>query len=575
MKSKVSNRAKYDIFISYRREGGLQHAVALQSILLNMGYSVFLDVRDLSAGQFDTTLLNRIEKCKDFILILSDGALDRCNQPDDWVAREIEHAMKLGKNIVPLIPDGASPVERLSAVLPPSIEMLPSYQAFSVNLMQINAAISQLHSALLSSPHPYLRVLEKVLPFLAALLLVVLLGVGYWMYQSYTSVFPHNKAQESLVSETIAYQTLNLAEVNAAIGMHMTALNYSEDYLRGDVSRSAATLALDYAIEQAQSAYANIKPLSDSLSERLDGTPFNKGDIAAQANALQTLLNSMYGTQEHLRAFLLDDPMLSTAHKIDYIECCREITKLDQDNLFYALNESLLPVSDKALSKLRTEYLPAMNYIYTGQTWIDNQDELTSQQNRTQQKSWELLNQLNASSGREEYRTRGMELDGKINQQAIEESRQSLYEAHRPLDTDSPDTLWLKAITFVSSGMNEAAAESFALYRTKMETPDELRYTDSALQFVQQMETTDVIGGCVVCFHEEGKPQQAVQVGDIIYAMDNVYIYTYEDYMRVKESLEAPLLRVLRFDGVSYSFETIPYDPNAGKIGLRSLCLDI
>jgi len=29
----------------------------------------------------------------------------------------------------------------------------------------------------------------------------------------------------------------------------------------------------------------------------------------------------------------------------------------------------------------------------------------------------ELLNQLNASSGKEEYRTRGMELDGKINEQ--------------------------------------------------------------------------------------------------------------------------------------------------------------
>ena len=575
MKKPASKHAKYDIFISYRREGGLQYAVALQSMLLNMGYRVFLDVRDLSSGHFDTTLLNRIEACKDFILILSDGALERCSQEDDWVCREIQHAIRLNKNIIPLVPDGAAPGERLPQSLPESIASLPSYQVFSINLMQINAAISQLHSALRSTPHPYLRILEKVLPFIIVLLVCGVLAVGYGLYRQYTSVFPHNKEQESIVSETIAYQTLNLAQVDIAIGMHLLALDYSEAYLRGEASRSHAMLALDYAMEQAKESAANIKPLSDSLSARLDGTPLNKGDLASQASALNTLLDSMYGIQSHLRTFLLDDPMLSTPHKLDYIECCREITALDQDNLFYALNESLLPVSDEALSKLRTDFLPTLIHIYTGQPWLRLEDELISQQNRTQQKSWELTNELFASSGQEQYRTDAMGVDVANNQESIEQAQQNLYQTYRPLETDDPDTLWLKAITFISSDMNDAAAECFAMYQSKMTTEDDQRYANSALQFALQMDKTDVIGGCVVYFHEEGKPQQAVQVGDIIYALDNVYIYTYEDYIRVKESLEAPTLSVLRFDGEAYSFETIPYDPSAGKIGLISLCLDI
>lgn len=575
MKKESAKRTKYDIFISYRREGGLQYAVALQSMLLNMGYSVFLDVRDLSSGHFDTALLTRIEMCKDFILVLSDGALDRCAEPDDWVCREIEHAMKLNKNIIPLIPDGVSPAERLPHQLPQSISALPSYQIFSINLMQIKAAVSQLHDALLSSPHPYLRILEKALPFIAALLILAVLAIGYVLYRQYTSVFPHNKEQESIVSETIAYQTLNLGQANLAIGAHLLALDHSEAYLRAEASRSKAMLALDYAMEQTANSYANLMPLSDSLSERLDGTPFNKGDIASQAYALSVLLEGMYDIQSYLRTFLLDDPMLSVPHKLDYIKCCREITALDQDNLFYALNESLLPVSDQALSKFRTDLLPTLTYIYTGQPWIYLQDELISQQNRTQQKSWELTNELFASSGQEQHDTDVLGFELENNQEALEQARQELYQMHRPLDTDDPDTLWLKAITFISHGMNDAAAECFTLYQSKMTNEDDRRCANSALQFALQMDKTDVLGGCVVSFHEEGKPQQAVQVGDIIYALDNVYIYTYEDYLRVKESLDAPQLSILRFNGEAYSFETIPYDPKAGKIGLISLCLDI
>ena len=41
---------KYDIFISYRRNGGETTAVLLKSELTHLGYKVFLDFDDLPVG---------------------------------------------------------------------------------------------------------------------------------------------------------------------------------------------------------------------------------------------------------------------------------------------------------------------------------------------------------------------------------------------------------------------------------------------------------------------------------------------------------------------------------------------
>ena len=68
-----------------------------------MGYNVFIDVESLRAGKFNEALLDVIDNCKDFILVLSKNALDRCVNEDDGVRREVSHAMKKKKNIVPIM----------------------------------------------------------------------------------------------------------------------------------------------------------------------------------------------------------------------------------------------------------------------------------------------------------------------------------------------------------------------------------------------------------------------------------------------------------------------------------------
>lgn len=92
-----------DIFISYRRDGGDMVSHILYERLTQMGYTVFLDIESLRSGKFNEAIYEKIEQCKDFLLVLPAGSLDRCKDEDDWVRREIECAMRYHKNIIPVM----------------------------------------------------------------------------------------------------------------------------------------------------------------------------------------------------------------------------------------------------------------------------------------------------------------------------------------------------------------------------------------------------------------------------------------------------------------------------------------
>jgi len=95
-----------DVFISYRRDGGDMTAMYVYQALKERGYSVFFDLEVLRAGKFNEALLQAIDSCNDFVLILSPHALDRCAEKGDWVRREIAEALAQKKNIVPVMMNG-------------------------------------------------------------------------------------------------------------------------------------------------------------------------------------------------------------------------------------------------------------------------------------------------------------------------------------------------------------------------------------------------------------------------------------------------------------------------------------
>jgi hypothetical protein len=144
----MNTNKNYDIFISYRRDGGETMAILLHDRLSAKGYNVFLDVESLNSGKFNTQLLKVIENCKDVIAVLSENSLDRCANEDDWVLAELAHSFKHGKNIIPFMLRGFE----WSESLPDSISELPLQNGVNANSNEyFDASVERLITKFLKS----------------------------------------------------------------------------------------------------------------------------------------------------------------------------------------------------------------------------------------------------------------------------------------------------------------------------------------------------------------------------------------------------------------------------------------
>lgn len=133
---------KFGSFISYRRENGADIALLVSAELGNRGFPTFIDVKGLGASYFDRQLLQRIGENPNFVLILSPGALDHCNDTEDWLRREISQAIKSHRNIIPIIVPGFSFPK--ADTLPEEIAELPRHQAVTYSREYPSSTIDQL-----------------------------------------------------------------------------------------------------------------------------------------------------------------------------------------------------------------------------------------------------------------------------------------------------------------------------------------------------------------------------------------------------------------------------------------------
>ena len=171
---------RYDVFISYRRDGGFETANLIAEKLRNQGYNVFIDIESLRAGNFNEQLYQVIEECKDFILVLPKNGLDRCINPEDWLRKEIMHAMSHTKNIIPImLADFQWP-----EIMPEGIEKLNQYQAIAAgNYDYFDASIEKLKKYLKSKNNIFW---SKYKSFIFKILFLLILIGGYMLYKNYT-----------------------------------------------------------------------------------------------------------------------------------------------------------------------------------------------------------------------------------------------------------------------------------------------------------------------------------------------------------------------------------------------------
>ena len=128
----------YDVFISYRRQGGGADARMMYDRLQSYGYTVSFDMDTLKNGNFNEELLKRVAECKNFVVLLSENCFERtlngCKREDDWLRIEIATALYNNKNVVTVMLPGFTFPEKL----PPDIDGIrnkngPKYDLYYID----------------------------------------------------------------------------------------------------------------------------------------------------------------------------------------------------------------------------------------------------------------------------------------------------------------------------------------------------------------------------------------------------------------------------------------------------------
>lgn len=310
-------KENYDIFISYRRTAyDTANLIAVK--LRHAGYKVFFDIDTLTAGKFNEQLLEVIKGCKDFILVLPENALDRCTDPEDWVRREINCAIKNNKNILPVMLDGFSwPKE-----LPEGMEELSSYQAITaVSHEYFDMAIERMQSYLNSkAKRPIHQWLGKA--SIAVTIILVLLGIGYGIISHIAGVTCKSiGTQLSCSMDVMDNLGKHCKDLKASLFTLYDQIGDNTDTLRRSKAEKDLLKTLD-TIEKSLTMYRKVSPAPDF-----------------KFNSIENYVLAYYKVeQEELNAFsAFYDSMLDDMGKL--IESVRNVaskgtyTPIEQDGL--------------------------------------------------------------------------------------------------------------------------------------------------------------------------------------------------------------------------------------------------
>jgi hypothetical protein len=270
---------KYDIFISYRRDGGYDTAKHLYDLLNRDGYKVSFDIDTLRNGDFDIQLLTRIEQCKDFILIVDKHAFDRTlnkdfNPKNDWLRCELAHALKHNKNIVPVFLSG---VVGFPEYLPEDVSGVVKKHAVKHDMEYFDSFYSKLCSLLTSRKKNY-----KIL-----LVCAILLLSGFAASMLYNLI-------DSDGNDTDTYRQMSVEEKYDTID-----ININIPYLVGNSSiylDKVTKQKIDLIVEQIKSNQASLITIEVMTAFSPEGRPeINKQLAMARANEFAQILEPYLG----------------------------------------------------------------------------------------------------------------------------------------------------------------------------------------------------------------------------------------------------------------------------------------
>ena len=145
------------VFISYRRTSSKHLARLIYMDLKANGFDVFFDINSVDNGDIDRIILNQIGARAHFILLISPDTLARCANEDDWVLREIQEAVRLERNIVPIVEEGANFIHEMSYLPTDLRTILSKKSALTLPNDYFEAGMEKLRVRFLKTPE-YIKI---------------------------------------------------------------------------------------------------------------------------------------------------------------------------------------------------------------------------------------------------------------------------------------------------------------------------------------------------------------------------------------------------------------------------------
>lgn len=145
-------RIEKTVFVSYRRKDQVL-ATLVYKDLHSHGFDVFIDYDGIGPGDFEQVIVENIVARAHFLLLLTEDALTRCDDPNDWMRREIEVAIGARRNIVALLdPKFDFGSELATTRLVGALEPLRRYNGLQLPIQNFDAQMERLRTKYLSIP---------------------------------------------------------------------------------------------------------------------------------------------------------------------------------------------------------------------------------------------------------------------------------------------------------------------------------------------------------------------------------------------------------------------------------------
>jgi hypothetical protein len=545
----TKNTDQYDVFLSYRRKGGVETALLLYYRLTRLRYNVSFDLETLRSGKFDEQLYTRIEQCKDVVVLMNKDALEiRENPEDDWLRLEVAHALKHQKNIIPVFLRDFDQSDKDTLPKDDVLTIVCKYEGVTASYEHFDSTFAKLCRLLISKPSlplkGYIKIGKEIMGGASKLLELA--------KRRHLLSWPYTEKQKQLFNEVIkltgcwGYQAQTLLHANQ--NLCEAAEKSAKTYPYRDTAFLDEYNVFLYTWNSLKTQIEHNKPSEEFLS-KLESSPIQRAELNVTYELLRDTYEQAKNDAEKLKYFMQEDTLISPETRFGYISQYQKSIDLDaksfslwQMNLFRNINPSVLE-DYKKQTVTHWTMLPELSGTWDREEKILDQkldallnahEELLAETAkevgnlRPELVAAErtLKDKLLKNGASPEQADHIVNMQGELaalkgilksQEQHLEETRERVRQKFAPLESDDCGMLWGKSLRFLTVNMPDEALKCIYALRRKKDPQFSMAVCKAAEAFICQRDKLPFKSGVLVCFFEPPATSHAVlQLGDIV-----------------------------------------------------------